>query len=203
MNQCRTGGQPAMGRALMVEIFHDPEVESPCDEDETWQLYSFSNRHRTYRPPSEFFPEGEPTLALRNKLKAGTAWTLSYFEHGQCRWMLADEPRGMLAGDWRWDGVDLAGVLVWENPPEHLGPRTKQDRRADAAAFVETYTQWCNGETYGYTITDGDGHEVGQCWGFTGTDHMVSTLLEELEVGDEVTEVRDRVAGLTLEDFQR
>lgn len=194
--------RPAMKRALTVEISHDPDVENPCEEDGAWRLYSFSSRHLSYRHPRDFVPNGEPSLALRNKLKAGTAWMLSYFEHGQCEWMLSDEPRGALAGDWRWDGVDVAGVLVWEHPLEELGPRTKQDRRADAAAFVETYTGWCNGETYGYTITDAEGREVGGNSGFIGADHLRSALLEDLESDDEVTAVHDQIAGLALEDFR-
>ncbi len=187
---------------LIVEILHDQDVESPCDEEGAWKLYSFSSRHLSYGDPGEFFPDGEPTLALRNGLEAGTAWILSYFEHGQCQWMLSDEPRGALAGDWRWDGVDVAGVLMWEHPLDDLGPRTKQDRRADAAAFVRTYTQWCNGETYGYTITDSDDQVVGSCFGFIGADHLVSSVLDDLTEGGEVVEVRDQVAGLSVEHFK-
>lgn len=188
---------------LTVEIFHDPDVESPCDEDCTWRLYSFSNRHLSYRDPHDFFPEGEPSPELQSELDEGSAWILSYFEHGNCIWMLHDEPRGMLAGDWRWDGVNVAGVLVWEHPTDELGPRTKKERRADAAAFVETYTSWCNGETYGYTTADSEDHAVGEGFGFIGTAHLVSALLEDLEDSYEITEVHDRVAGLTVEDFRR
>lgn len=97
----------------------------------------------------------------------------------------------------------MAGVLIWERPLSELGPRTKEDRRADAAAFVETYTQWCNGETYGYVITDSEGEETGSCFGFIGTDHLVSEALAGLSGDETFTEVRDRVAGLTLDDFRR
>jgi hypothetical protein len=191
------------GRALTVEIFHDPDAENPCDEESQWRLYSFSNRHLSYRDPYDFFPDGKASPEFQSKLDEGFAWILSYFEHGQCRWMLSDEPKDMLAGDWRWDGVDVAGVLVWEHPLDELGPRTKQDRRADAAEFVDIYTSWCNGETYGYSITDSDDEEVSGYSGYIGVDNLISALREELEEGDEVVDVRDQVAGLTVENFRR
>jgi hypothetical protein len=192
-----------MARQLTVEIFHDPDVESPCNEDGAWKLYSFSPRHLSYRHPDNFFPDGKPSSELQDKLKQGAAWILSYFEHGQCQWMLSDEPRDMLAGDWHWDGVDKAGVLVWEHPLDELGPRTKQARRADAAEFVEIYTSWCNGETYGYTITDSDGREVGEGDFLIGDDHLLASIRVDLNEGDKVVEVRDKVAGLTVEHFRR
>lgn len=199
----RHSGQPEKGRALTVEIYHDLDVENPCDEYSTWRLYSFSPKHLSYRDPDDFFPGGKATPELGDKLKNGLAWILSYFEHGNCVWMLSDEPRGILAGDWRWDGVDVAGVLVWERPPGELGLQTKEERRAAAAAFAKIYTSWCNGETYYYNVTDSEGDEVDASGGFIGVDHLISVLLDELEDDDRVVEVRDRVAGLTVENFQR
>jgi hypothetical protein len=193
--------QPPAGRTLTVEIFHDPDVESPSEDGSAWQLHSFSRRRIGFRDPEKLFPGGKPGLGLRNKLNAGTAWMLSYYQHGPCRWMLADEPRGVLAGDWRWDGVDVAGVLVWPLSAAELGLRTLADRRADAAAFLESYTDWCNGETFGYALTDQDGHATGGSCGLIGTGQLTSALLADLTAGDRITEVHDPRVGLTPDDL--
>lgn len=45
---------------------------------------------------------------------------------------------------------------------------------------IETFSQWANGDVFGYTITDSDDNEIqdGSCWGFYGWDHEESGLLE-------------------------
>lgn len=192
-----------MSKDLTLEIYHDYDVDSPCEGEGEWKLYSFSDRHASYRNPYDFFPDGEASPELQAQLDEGTAWLLSYFEHGLCQWMLKGAPKGLLSGDWQWDGVDLAGVLIWENPVEDLGAETKEARRESAAEFVEIYTQWCNGETYQYTLTDADGSEVGGYGGIIGTDHLISTVLEELGEGGSIARVEDKVTGLTVEDFRR
>lgn len=40
---------------------------------------------------------------------------------------------------------------------------------------IETYSQWLNGEVYGYVIEDGEGEETeeGSCWGFYDMDYCI------------------------------
>lgn len=82
---------------------------------------------------------------------------LGYFEHGMCLWHVSDEiPRGT-EGDYRWDGINFAGF--WEpdevllKEVEGLGP---VDRRKKMVQFArqacDVYTDWCNGQVYGYVV---------------------------------------------------
>ena len=43
-------------------------------------------------------------------------------------------------------------MLVWEQDEGNIGAKTREDREKDARAFIERYTEWCNGEVYGYTV---------------------------------------------------
>lgn len=122
---------------------------------------------------------------------------LSYYEHGLCRWSVQGDT---VAGEeFRFDGARMAGVWV----PDELALANIDAKGTDTATrrarlieyaknIVETYTQWCNGEVYGYTTElyklaldeDGDAIEEREyyekhsssleensCWGFYGMDY--------------------------------
>lgn len=62
---------------------------------------------------------------------------------------------------------------------------------------VETYSQYINGEVYGYTIkngSDSDAIEEGSCWGFYGMGYCVEQAKEE------ATHLADRSLELALSD---
>jgi len=131
---------------LVIKFWHDDQPEDPCEYD-GWKAYSFNTRHTNYRDPDEFDEENEE---LKAKLKVGLAFPLSYFEHGQCLWALGGELP--LGAQCRWDSVNFAGFLVWEQDEDNIGAYTYENRRKDATAFIERYTNWCNGQIYGYTL---------------------------------------------------
>lgn len=81
---------------------------------------------------------------------------LSYFEHGLCKW----GRRGTMSGmpDFRWDGVSLAGVLMFDPTPVYLDRPDEiakarkwwdtMDEKAQHEqidTFLRMYTDWCNG----------------------------------------------------------
>jgi len=139
---------------LVVNLWHDDQVDDPTEEN--WTVVSFSSRHNAFRHPDEF----EDNAEHAERVKAGLAFPLSYFEHGQCLWTLAGElPPG---ADCPFDSVGLAGWIIWERDEEEMGAETVEDRRKDAAAFIEHYTNWCNGQVFGYTI---EAFKVCECCG--------------------------------------
>lgn len=164
---------------MNVNLWNDVDAQNPSDED-GWKLYSFSSRHTSFRNPDTFFQLTRdhkmiPKLWLRAKLKAGTAFLLSYYEHGQSLWTLKGE-----APSCQFDTVGTAGVLVWEEPIKNLGPKTFEARQKDARAFCETYTNWCNGNVYGYTIEDEDGESDSSSSGWYDPAEMAMEIRAEL-----------------------
>lgn len=127
---------------LVVNLWHDDHPENPAECD-GWAVYSFSTNHSNFKHPDEFEEDEE----LASKLKVGLAFPLSYFEHGECLWSLGGE-----GPQCRFDTVQHAGFLVWEQDEANIGAKTVEERRADAARFIEMYSEWANGHVYGYTI---------------------------------------------------
>lgn len=147
---------------LTVEISYDFDMECPNDMDCQWKLYCWDTRYRnSERPVSVGINEDDWTVfnpGLRSKLRVGLAFWLRYSEHGPpCRWDIgsAEKPDG---------------ILIWHHPRSHIGGKTYAERQKDAEAFLEMYTSWCNGDGYGFTVTDADGEYVDGCWGFYGCD---------------------------------
>jgi hypothetical protein len=171
-----------MGRRLKIAIHHDGDVESPCEND-GFKLYSFHRDHISHCDPDKL-PHSE--AKLKGLLAADRAWLLDYYEHGLCHWSLSGE--GMQC---QWDTSRNSGILVWEEPANHLSTDPEQ-RRKSAASFLETYTMWCNGECYWYSIKTETDEYVDTCGGFIGMDHLVDGLNEILEADDDIVLVKSR-----------
>lgn len=148
------------------------------------KIYSFSRRHVN----SIGIDEADDLMAENpNHVK------LSYFEHGSCHWMVMGESSpGM---EFRWDGVRFAGLWIPDDDcMKTINARTLkamkkrpdttfQDNRREALLdyarnVCKTYTQWCNGEVYWYTI-ELDGDDIDSCSDFYGSDHEESGLMDQ------------------------
>jgi hypothetical protein len=165
------------GTTYRITVYPDTDAENPLEDCcEMGTILSLNRRHRS------FDPEGVEAALNGNP----DAVRLSYYEHGLCLWCVAGElPAG---ADCPWDSTRLAGV--WLPDAETLasaGTRQGMERthflRERARQACEAYTQWCNGDIYGYTterITACDccgseqAEEVDSCWGFYGLGHCLT-----------------------------
>lgn len=169
---------------LTVYINHDPDTECPNEQECTWRLVSFNNRHVNYEDREKYFPL---TIGLRRKLEVGTAFILDYSEHGLCRWGVEgtiDMPS--------WDSSSCAGILLWEHNPSVMGAKTYEERKKNAEYFCEKYTDWANGNCYWIEILDAEGKEVERSGGIIGDDALTEALNESIEEGDQVIVRGDR-----------
>jgi len=193
----------------IVHLEHDDDIECPNEVgDGQWTLYSFCSDHASFKHPddlgvvcnrNEIVRVRDRKLATR--LRNGLAHVLSYFEHGGCIWMRKDGP--IAAGvEFQWDGVRVAGLLVWEHAPGDMGAKTFEDRAKDADCFLRVYTSWANGEGLYYNIEDEGGNHVDSCGGFYGCDaeHMLAEIAPSL-VGHEFDVVGD--ADYLEDDLRR
>ena len=174
----------------MVKLHFDTEMIDPSDFEECamWEVFSFNSRHIHHKSPED------PDLQIRRdgtsdnpemqkKLDEGLAFRLGYYEHGQCVWFLAGE--GGPGTNCRWDGVRLAGIAVCRFPEEL--PEEFEKRAQYCRDFLKDYTDWCNGEGYGYSIhevstCDECGHqdlaEIESCYGYYG--NSVESMFEDI-----------------------
>lgn len=173
---------------LFTTIEHDEDAENPLTaSDANGTIYSLNRRHRN-------FDADAVEDAMRHN---PDAVALSYYEHGGCRWSVQGD---VVPGEeFQFDGARMAGVWI----PDELAlanidtpgsdPATRRARLIEyAKSIVETYTQWCNGDVYGYNVElyelakDDDGDDIEEqefyqkhvkqlaedsCWGFYGMDY--------------------------------
>lgn len=191
-------------KTVKLTIDNDPDVPNPC-EFGSWVVHSFGRRHSNFCEPSslglgELDSYGEPkvtNIGLRKKLEAGTAFLLSYFEHGNCTWSLKGEGHTC-----QFDSVRVAGLLVWSGSPKGCGyadipagenwdkKHWKTDfksRQKSAREFLDLYTDWCNGTCYRYGIVeydednDEEGEEIDSGSGYIGDEHLISAIKQTVK----------------------
>lgn len=161
-------------KEVIVYLEHDQDIECPSEWD-GWKLKSFNTRHNSFAHPDEFTGRNGWKSDIKQMLKSGRAFILSYYEHGQCSWFLSGEDKPGV--EYQWDGVRVAGLLIWEHDPKFL-PRGYEKRKELARGFCETYTAWANGEGYYYSVEDTDGNHLDSCGGFYGND--VEYMFEQI-----------------------
>lgn len=182
---------------IFVEIETDLDPENPCENwDGFGMIRSLSNRHINsidYDEAKQILEDDPDAVAL------------SYFEHGLSSWMVAGLPAP--AGvEFQWDGVRFAGIWIPDDcvresyqGQDGLSRRDWMVKQAESAC--ETYTQWCNGDVYGYNVEayelrkddDGEPYDVDSdcrretpvfedsCWGFYGIDSVKEEVAEAVE----------------------
>lgn len=129
---------------IHVEVWDDDDVEPPtaCG---AYEIHSFSTRHTNYKNPDDL-------PGVNDMIETGQAQLLSYYEHGLCHWSLQGT-----GPQCQFDSVHTAGVLILS---DDYFNSIKNDEDADltkvCASIMETYTAWCNGSGYGYTLTSDD-----------------------------------------------
>lgn len=181
-------------RLIKVNFEYDQDAEDPSRWD-SWRVVSFNRRHSAYDDPDNYIKTvydandridhfSGANIGITRKLQVGTAFLLSYSEHGLCQWKLSGE-------QWAdtWDSCSTAGMLIWEGKPSELG-KTLEERQDIARSFLETYADWCNGNVHGWSVEayeirplddpdsdDSDDFETGfqdhdlddSCWGYYGS----------------------------------
>jgi hypothetical protein len=177
MNAIETTTIEHNGQTFRICIYPDGDTPNPLEDwSEMGTILSLNRSHANFNPSRvEFAIENDPD-----------AVPLSYYEHGLCRWSVAGE----LPAPCRcpWDSVAFAGI--WLPDEETLasarnygGFTRRMFLRKRARQTCEAYTQWCNGDIYGYeierlTACPACGHEEAEalesCWGFYGLDYCRS-----------------------------
>jgi hypothetical protein len=162
------------GQTYRISIFHDPDAGNPLEDwSEMGTILSLNRRH------GNFDAAGVEDAIHNNP----DAVALAYNEHGLCLWTVAGELPAHLHCPW--DSVAFAGVWLPDAGTlalaKNYGGWTRQlFMRRRARQACEAYTQWSNGDVYGYevervTTCEHCGQEgaepVDSCWGFYGLDY--------------------------------
>ena len=83
------------------------------------------------------------------------------------------------SGPCQGDYVDIMAVWPKAWGKENRPKATPEQIAKELQAAVDLFGAWAWGDVYGYVVTDTvTDDEVGSCWGYYGTDHEKSGLLE-------------------------
>ncbi len=123
-----------------LTIGYDHDAENP-NEWGSFRVVSFNSRHTDYRHPDTIH---------QNDILA----TLSYYEHGLCRWMVGASTVPDYGG---FDTVEFAGVIVWSEDAtaddrKWFGSLSDEKRRDVLDSVADEYTDWANGSVYFFTL---------------------------------------------------
>lgn len=201
-----------------VKIHLDHDVEDPTNYG-LFKIVSFNSRHynhgdKAYWLACQWEPDdpehelygyicdrwpNEKHMDHEHVLHPDYIATLSYYEHGLCKWMVGSSTVPDYGG---FDTVGVAGVIAWKDQKskqeyhewmsnaEKLSYERYKERLAEVLdAVVEEYTAWCNGETYWFEVLEWDPEEedysidVDSCGGYIG-DYVKDAALECLDVKD-------------------
>ncbi|MDP2620283.1 MAG: hypothetical protein Q8P46_08910 [Hyphomicrobiales bacterium] len=157
----------AFDHGLSANIFHDDFAERPFANDDAVRIVVL---HRRYIDPSGGECGRDPgelaaweyenadewfTIPLFLYDHGGTVYRTGYSNPFHCPW---DSGR--------------VGIIALRRAHWGNGNESGDKLAAYAQGVAETYTDWANGECYGYVLCDGEGCELDSCWGFLGLDHV-------------------------------
>lgn len=147
---------------VTVTLLYDDAPDSPADWG-NYKLVTFDCRLITDVDRSEYFNDDDmPNTELDAMIKSGKAVPLEYYKHSGCIYRPATED----------NGTEPDGFIIFEDA--YIKDVSYDDRQKYAAGDLETYTQWANGEVYGYRVTDQDGEEIESLYGVYGADYCES-----------------------------
>ena len=171
------------GQTYRIAIYADADAPNPLEDwDEMGSILSLNRRHVNFDPDGIDAAIGDNPDAV----------PLSYYEHGRCLWSVAGElPAGARCP---WDSVGFAGLWLPDAltlaSARNYGGRTRRHfMRKRARQACEVYTQWCNGEVYGYEVervtacrpaAASKPSAVDSCWGFFGLDECLAAATASL-----------------------
>lgn len=76
-----------------------------------------------------------------------------------------------------WDSAQTGYIYERQDEPSIQG-MTEDQVKDRLRAEVATFSQWANGEVYGYVVQDEDEEEIDSCWGFIGLDWAIQEAKE-------------------------
>lgn len=160
-----------MSKKKRIQVWQDHDIDNPCEYG-LWRVVSFNKKDINYENYDDYIPLDDEMKELRKK---GHVFILSY--HGSNVWDLLKGGAVTCSTD----TTLVAGILFLECEDTKRDPRnTLEVLKKSARGFLETYTQWCNGEVYGFSVIGKDGEIEESIGGFYGLDYLLECIKEEM-----------------------
>ena len=173
-----------------LEIITDDCCESPRTWDNLTVIVAIKNNHNTIGDIQ--VNSSEELRELLEDKKAKFAMPLYIYEHSGMS-LKCFEDKTMVGYPYndQWDAGCIGMVFTTEALLKEAGlfNSTKKEIIEYMKAEVDTYSQWCNGECYGFRLSKWskcdkcnqvEDKEIDSCYGFLGWDHDMNGLYDAI-----------------------
>jgi len=161
---------------LTIKIQQDDDPQSSREWDNLGKMVCF---HRNYTLGDKHeFPDGDSLMEFLKEEKPPVQLPLYLLDHSGL-WMKTGRFMEDAQG---WD-TSLVGVIyaTRDRIKKEYGNVTKatiEKARKLLEGEVREYSQYLEGDVYGYTIENSEGEHLDSCWGFYGYDYCKEQALE-------------------------
>ena len=171
-----------------LEIMIDEACESPREWDNLTIIVTIKNNHNDIGDIQE--NSSEELRELLEDKKAKFAMPLYIYEHsGMALKCFEDKTMVGYPYNDQWDAGCIGMVFTTEALLKEAGlfNSTKKEIIEYMKAEVDTYSQWCNGECYGFRLSKWskcdkcnqlEDKEIDSCFGYYGYDHDKNGLYD-------------------------
>jgi hypothetical protein len=150
-----------------AEIHYDQDTEMPYAEDEGVHIVVLS---RKYSDPAKGALGSDGASVERWRKENNAEWysvPLWAYDHSGIVFRVGVQ--NPFTVDVEWDTA-RAGIIALKRSEWGNGAESDEKLFEYAGNIAETYSEWANGECYGYILKGEDGEEIDACWGFVGMD---------------------------------
>lgn len=185
---------------LTVRIEYDEDAENPRTAwDNLGTMVCFHGRYRLGDANHGYaYADYSNWIELRNAIQkreeAAVVLPLFLYDHSGLA-MSTEIFRGR-AHHAEWDSGQVGWIFVSkakvreEYYCKRITAATRQKVEEVLKAEVETYSQFLNGEVYGFTVEDAEGNHLDSCWGFFGLDYCREQAKEAAEHRSNVVKIK-------------
>jgi hypothetical protein len=167
-----------------LKVVHDSSPESPRSWDNLGTMICFHNRYdlgdnHNYNS-DDYSGWEEMKQAIIKKENPAVILPLYMYDHSGIS--ISTSPFSC-----RWDSGQIGFILVSKKKAlEEFGgkivtAKLKERLEKILEGEVETYTQYVEGEVYGFVIEDEDGEHIDSCYGFYGRDFATNGMLDYID----------------------
>jgi len=167
-----------------LKVVHDSSADSPRSWDNLGKMICFHNRYdlgdkHNYNA-DDYSGWEEMKKAIIKEENPAVILPLYLYDHSGIS--ISTSPFSC-----RWDSGQIGFVLVSKKQvvEEFGGVRVSSKKRVKIESIIEaevkTYTQYVEGEVYGFQIVDEDDEVIDSCYGFYGTDFATNGMLDYID----------------------
>lgn len=152
---------------LTIKIFTDVDNQDGPDTWGNYEIVQFrDDDYTTYGDLDDYLTEnGYLRPEIRAKLQAGKMFTIDYRSYSSTDGGYYHLDGG-IPKEGSLDSRDINGFIVFEDA--YIKGTKYDERRKYAEQDLKTYTEWANGEVYGWVVETPAGDHLDSCWGYIG-----------------------------------